>query len=144
MEIALFVLPFLLNPVHVVADSSFIATQPPIVDHSLVLEADLPIKEPLTTDFITAYIAQTAQAYGINPQAALLLSFKESHWNPKAVGDNGTSYGVWQIHNPVAKGMTIEQAEDINYSTNWAMKTMLKDGGCRQWSTCKYLTDTSP
>lgn len=88
---------------------------------------------------IPQFIAETAKIYGIDPQLALYVSFKESGWNPQAIGDEGTSFGLWQIHNPTSKKkmpLTTKQAHDINISTFWAMQTMLDDGGCFQWSTC--------
>jgi soluble lytic murein transglycosylase-like protein len=85
---------------------------------------------------IPLYIAETAKEYGINPQLALYITYQESKWNPQAIGDHGTSYGIWQIHNPKQKGLSVEKAKDIYWSTQWAMKTLLEDGSCRQWSTC--------
>lgn len=89
---------------------------------------------------IPEFIALTATEYGINPQTALYISYKESNWDPKAVGDHGTSFGLFQIHNPKQKGLTVAQAEDVYFSTVWAMKTMKYDGGCKQWSTCPTPT----
>ena len=35
-----------------------------------------------------------------NLVVAVAVSAAESQWNPNALGDNGTSYGLWQIHVP--------------------------------------------
>lgn len=88
---------------------------------------------------IPLFIATVANEYGINPQTALYVSYKESSWDPQAVGDKGTSFGLWQIHNPKDKGLTIAQATDIDFSTRWAMKKMKRDGGCMIWSTCPQV-----
>jgi len=92
------------------------------------------------SETITQIIAEKAHQYGVDPQLALYISYKESNWNPNAKGDykNGkpTSFGIWQIHNPSQKGLTITQSYDLIISTNWAMKTMAKEG-CKQWSTCQ-------
>lgn len=88
---------------------------------------------------IPLYIAETAKAYGVDVQLALYVSWKESNWNCKVVGDHGTSFGCWQIHNPTSKKvrpLTISQAHDLKISTLWAMQTWSEDGSCRQWSTC--------
>lgn len=90
-------------------------------------------------DNITQFIAETAKEYGINPQLALYVSYKESKWNPSAIGDHGTSFGLWQIHNPTKKKirpLSIQEAKDYKISTRWAMQTMIEDGDCHQWSTC--------
>lgn len=101
------------------------------------IKPELP-ENPSLSD-ITYFIATTAKMYGIDPQLALYVSWHESHWNREAVGDKGTSFGLWQIHNPETKKvrpLTVEQSKDIAISTFWAMQTMMEDGSCRQWSTC--------
>lgn len=117
----------------------------PIYASEISITTSIPtslIKSPpqalqqLSVASTTELIALTAIKYGIDPKLALLVSWKESHWNTSAVGDYGTSFGMWQIHNPKAKGLTVNQAEDPVFSTNWAMQTMVQDKGCREWSTC--------
>lgn len=95
---------------------------------------------------VPQFIATTAKLYGIDPQLALFISWNESKWNTEAVGDYGTSFGVWQIHNPVQKKirpLTVDQAKDLRISTYWAMQTMMEDRGCFQWSTCKLLSSNT-
>lgn len=87
-------------------------------------------------EIIKDYIATEALVVGINPQMAIAVAEKESQLNTQAIGDHGTSFGIWQIHNVEEKGLTKPQAEDLVFSTNWAMKTMKEDGSCREWSTC--------
>ena len=41
-----------------------------------------------------------AQAGIANPDLAAAIAMAESGGNPMAVGDNGTSFGLWQIHVP--------------------------------------------
>lgn len=103
----------------------------------LFLVVFLPLSVSAQVDqSVPKYIAETAAQYGVDPQLALYISWQESHWNTEAMGDHGTSWGVWQIHNPKEKGLNINQAKDLQFSTNWSMKTMLEDKSCRQWSTC--------
>jgi hypothetical protein len=85
---------------------------------------------------LTDYIAAQATLSGVPVQMALHIANAESQLNKEAVGDHGTSFGIFQIHNPQSKGLTVEQAKDILISTEWTMNTIKKDGGCRQWSTC--------
>ena len=84
---------------------------------------------------VPEYIATTAKEYGVDPQLALYISYKESQWNPNAIGDHGTSFGVFQIHNPESKGLTPTQAKNLIISTKWAMQE-LAQGKCYLWSTC--------
>jgi len=90
---------------------------------------------------VPEYIATTAKEYGVDPQLALYISYKESNWNINAEGDfqNGlpTSFGIFQIHNPESKGLTKPDAENLIISVNWAMKE-LASGKCYLWSTCPY------
>lgn len=90
-------------------------------------------------EFIKDYIVVESLIAGVDPQVTIGVAKAESGFNTEAVGDHGTSFGVWQIHNPKQKGLTVEQCKDIIFSTTWSLNTMIKDGGCRQWSTCpKY------
>lgn len=90
----------------------------------------------------------------IEVQSALFITLKESTWNPTAKGDGHLicklkksknygkpirSRGVWQINDCAHPEVTDKQAYDVTWSTHWAMDTMEKDGGCKQWSTCKLL-----
>lgn len=94
-------------------------------------------------------IATIAQEYNYNPQTALFLTWQESKWRNTTVGDEHLtckrtglpirSRGVWQINNCSHPEVTDEQAFDVEWSTHWAMRTIIEDGGCRQWSVCKML-----
>ncbi len=85
---------------------------------------------------VPMYIATMAVARGIDPQMALYVSYNESHWDCDAVGDSGRSHGCWQIFLPAHKTITKAQAHDLIWSTNWSLDRMLKDGGCKIWTTC--------
>lgn len=85
---------------------------------------------------VPQFIAETAKAYGVDVQQALYVSYQESHWNCSAVGDSGRSHGCWQIFLPAHPTITKAQAHDLVWSTRWAMERMLKDGGCKIWTTC--------
>lgn len=106
------------------------------------------------TDSVTQTIATIAGQYGYDPQTALFLTWHESHWKPTALGDGHLicnlkkspnfgkpirSRGVWQINDCAHPEITDKQANDVEWSTHWAMQTIAKDGSCRQWSTCKLL-----
>lgn len=90
---------------------------------------------------IPFYIATQAKVYGVDVQQALYVSWQESHWDCTAIGDSGRSHGCWQIFLPAHQSITKKQAHDLEWSTKWAMQTMIEDKGCKQWSTCP-LGDT--
>lgn len=93
----------------------------------------LPNVSPVT---ITDYIATEALIIGVDPQMAIGVAKAESGLNPKAIGDRGTSRGLYQIHLPAHTDISKSQAHDIVFSTEWALKEMKKNG-CKIWSTCK-------
>jgi len=46
-------------------------------------------------------LRQLAAEVGLpNPDLAAAIAMAESNGNPLAIGDNGTSFGLWQIHLP--------------------------------------------
>lgn len=47
---------------------------------------------------IQAIITKIADQYGVNPNLAIADASVESNLNPTAVGDNGTSFGLFQLH----------------------------------------------
>lgn len=86
-------------------------------------------------EIIRDYIATEALVQGVNPQLALGIATRESKLNPNAVGDHGTSIGLWQVHLPAHPSISREMALNIVQSTQWAIKE-LKNGKCKEWSTC--------
>lgn len=59
-----------------------------------------------------------------NPQiqAAMLLGSRmESSWSTTAVGDNGTSFGPFQIHLPAHPGVSQAEAEDPTWAVNYML-----------------------
>ena len=64
--------------------------------------------------------------YCINDMLA--MAWTESRFNCDVVGDNGNSFGCFQIHRGYHKHITIEQARDIEFSMNWTLKRMVHYG----------------
>jgi len=64
-----------------------------------------------------ATIVTTAQAIGVDPLTALADSYQESGVNPTAVGDAGTSFGLYQLHQGGELGSLSPQAA-FNPATN--------------------------
>lgn len=77
-----------------------------------------PVVYSTTTavDIITAYAAH----YGIPAQPLIDTLYCESDFNPDAVGDNDTSFGVAQIHLPAHPEITKAEALDPLWAINWA------------------------
>ena len=70
---------------------------------------------------VAAYILQNAAKYGIDPLAAIAVAQVESQLNPRAVGDNGTSFGPFQLHQggalPAGRGLDwAASPEGISYA----------------------------
>ena len=63
---------------------------------------------------------------------ALQIMACESRNDPWAIGDNGNSRGLWQIHKGY-HNFPSEQAFDISASTRWAAKQMMA-GKWNLWS----------
>jgi hypothetical protein len=64
----------------------------------------------MANSVVSAILAATSDA---NVRLAMLLgSYLESGWRTDAVGDNGTSFGPFQIHLPAHPGVTQAEAED--------------------------------
>lgn len=66
-----------------------------------------------------AYISAKAKALGLDPQAVLAVAATEGGSLPAAVGDNGTSFGPWQLHAGGALPADI-WAKGATYSRQWA------------------------
>lgn len=68
---------------------------------------------------VNAIMAATGDA---RLQAAMLMGSKlESGWNPSSVGDQGTSFGPFQIHLPAHPGVTAAEAENPSWAVNYMM-----------------------
>lgn len=71
-------------------------------------------------------VVQAILAATSNPQiqAAMLLGSRmESGWSPQAVGDQGTSFGPFQIHLPAHPGVSSQEAEDPQWAVNYMLPT---------------------
>ena len=67
-------------------------------------------------------IDSVAAKYGVNPQLAQAIAQQESGLNPYAVGDNGTSFGLYQLHQGGELGnLTPQQAFNPTTNANVAL-----------------------
>lgn len=79
-----------------------------------------------STSTIAEVITSVAEKYNIDPVQFLTVAKCESRLLPTAVGDDGTSFGIWQIHIPDHTTVTVAMAEDVQLSTEWAAQLWLE------------------
>lgn len=76
------------------------------------------------------YIARTAQSYGLDPKAVLAIASHEGLSG--GVGDNGTSFGPFQLHRggalPGNVGSNAQAWAWSNQGINYALRQMVADG----------------
>lgn len=97
-----------------------------------------------TTENPTAYsiqdrIRRTAEAESFNDPSLLIRIAKcESSFNPKAANKISSAHGLYQILN--MHGLTIQQREDVEFSTKWVIQKIKKDG-TSAWNASKHCWD---
>lgn len=72
-------------------------------------------------------VADAARRHGVDPVVAVAMMLVESGGNARAVGDNGTSFGLFQLHKGgmlTAAGLTPEQAFDPATNADVALKSL--------------------
>lgn len=78
-----------------------------------------------TLDPVAATIVAVAQQHGVDPRLALADAEQESGLNPSAVGDQGTSFGLYQLHEGGELGaLTPQQAFDPATNAGVALGVM--------------------
>lgn len=95
----------------------------------------------LSQEEIVNLIIATAIRYGINKERFLGTARCESTIRPRIVGDDGASYGLWQIHLKSHPSVKKEQAFDPVWSTEWAAAKFKKDPTI--WTCYRNLYGTS-
>ena len=106
---------------------------------SPVLTVHLQQSEPETPKEMAVRIATE---HGLNVPRFLRVIECESGWNVRAVGDNGTSFGLAQLHNVQTDwGMTKEEAFDPETALETMAKAWVR--GLESKWTCWKL-DTQP
>lgn len=83
------------------------------------------------------YIRWMALEYKVDPAMALYIAEHESHFDTRAIGDHGQSYGAWQINRYYNPGVSVACAHDPECSTDWTMK-QLAAGKANLWSTWRF------
>jgi hypothetical protein len=74
---------------------------------------------------IEAIIIASATAHGVDPYTAIACAKAESDLDPEAVGDHGTSFGLFQLHRGGELGdLTREEAFDPKTNADVALTVM--------------------
>lgn len=94
----------------------------------------------LSKDELTTLITMTAIQYGIDKVRFLATAKCESSLRPEVIGDDGASVGLWQIHLPSHPEVTMEQAKDPYFATEWSAKKFKKNP--RIWTCYRILYGT--
>lgn len=83
-----------------------------------------------------ARYASNAGFVGDDLVTAVAIALAESSGNPGAVGDSGTSYGLWQIHYTVHPEFDKSRLFDPQYNAEAAFQLYSNRGGdFTDWST---------
>lgn len=90
------------------------------------------------TSTLRTYASYQAIQHNIDPLLFQKVIECESRWNPKAVGDANSSFGIAQFHNLKDWGMTKEQAYDPYYSIT-RMSEAWEQGLQNKWSCTKLV-----
>lgn len=77
------------------------------------LEPDISNRDAVASPDLPSYAVKVAEEHGLDVKRFTETIACESQWNPAAVGDHGTSFGLAQLHYPVEYwGVTPEEAKD--------------------------------
>lgn len=93
---------------------------------------------------VAFFVSGMAKIYGVDEQIALWITKKEStyawagnRFNPRILGDDGNSRGLWQISKRWHPEVSDAVAFDIVSSTIWAMEH-IRAGNTNEWTTYKF------
>lgn len=70
------------------------------------------------------YAREAATRYGVPLNVLYGLIDLESNWDPNAIGDGGTSFGLVQIHRPAFPSISRTQALDPEFAIDFAAKNL--------------------
>lgn len=79
--------------------------------------------------------------YGVSSELMRKIIHCESSFNPLAVGDNGYSFGLVQIHLPSHPQVTREQALDPEFAVTFLADKLSKNQGYL-WTCYRMITKT--
>ena len=80
-----------------------------------------------------------ADEYGVSKETMRFVVDCESDWNPEAVGDQGHSHGLVQIHLPSHRSITKELAQDPEFALRF-LAGHLKEGRGDMWTCFRKMS----
>lgn len=99
-----------------------------------------PYVEPPKQLTIDEKIDIYAEKHNVSASLMKKVIYCESSYNPKAVGDGGTSFGLSQIHLPAHQEVTKEQAFNEDFAIEFMAKAF-SQGQFRMWSCYSIVTN---
>lgn len=70
-------------------------------------------------------IEAAAKKYGIPPDILKAIFYKESTWNPNAVGDGGKSFGIGQVYTTAHPDYDVNRGkQDVSYQIDYSAKLL--------------------
>ena len=91
-------------------------------------------KKGVSAETIEKFIRQESRKYGVNPEIAVFVAYKESQYHLDTLGDSGHSRGLYQISDIYHPEISDECAFSLQCSTRFFMKQVLA-GKLSEWST---------
>lgn len=98
----------------------------------------IPTVEATELPDLQTYASTTAELYGLDPQLFQDVLECESGFNPNAVGDHGTSWGIAQLHDPETDWQISTSTALDPYLSIRIMARMWARGEAGRW-TCWHL-----
>lgn len=98
-----------------------------------LVESSAPPYKLLSDYTVTELVGHYSSIYGVSAVQMTNTIQCESQFNENAVGDHGTSFGLVQIHNPIAQGVTIQEAKDKVFAIRF-MAQAFAEGHQSRWS----------
>ena len=89
--------------------------------HTSITIAQAPVRN-LNQYTIPELAEHFASQYSVSAPKMLATMKCESSFNPKAIGDHGTSYGLSQIHLPAHPQITKTEAQDPVFAVEFMAK----------------------
>jgi hypothetical protein len=113
------------------------------VAHAQIIPQIVVDDLPLSTTSVLVLLQTVARETGMSATTTSLFEkvpWCESKYDTNAVGDKGTSFGIFQIHLPAHLDITKEEALDPTFSANWAADEFVHN---RQniW-TCTHIVES--
>ena len=95
-------------------------------------------KTEWSVEEIKSMVDYYADKYGVSRQLMQKVVYCESSYNYKAVGDNGRSFGLSQIHQPSHPTITYEESTNPKFALDF-MASNISEGKGNMWTCYRQL-----